>query len=343
MHSDPRNRQPRTQNRSTPTLRKSISPRPPQAARPKSTIFGPDCFDQFNPAARSTSSLINNPATSSPGTPAGSSGPGFGRPSPYSQDGKIIDFHGKEIDPSDRLPETSWAPEPEPKGPIKEKAPRDRVGLTGARGRSPRESFGGSGGSRFNGPGSSAGASPMNLASASSTPRDSPTTTVAKSSGGMIRARLKKPRPQSMAMTTPLSSQGASQPFRDIPNPVSHSSGGYGSTSPPMYASDALVRNHASFDASNSAPCNGSPTNFGGSAGYSGSPAGLAGYTGGGGIGGPPPIPAKVPLNEGSYGHGYGGPGDGQGDMSALSQELRSIDIGSGRGRVAGRRMLGFR
>jgi len=46
-------------------------------------------------------------------------------------------------------------------------------------------------------------------------------------------------------------------------------------------------------------------------------------------------------LGEGGYGYG-GSAGDGQGDMSALSQELRSIDIGSGRGRVAGRRMLGF-
>jgi hypothetical protein len=171
----------------------------------------------------------------------------------------------------------------------------------------------------------------------------------------MIRARLKKKeRPSSVAAEPTMAQQGVNQPFRDIPNPVATSPGGYGSGSPSNYGNNnSVVRNRGSFDANFSNGYDASPNTFGGSAGYSGSPAGLAGYTGRGTGGPPPPIPAKVPLgNEVAYGRNvYDRPSEqghtpqGQGDMSALSRELNSIDIGSGggRGRVAGRRMLGFR
>lgn len=289
-------------------------------------MFGPDDFDQFNPAARSTSSLANNPATSGPGTP--NTGMGSQQPSPY-EGGKIIDFHGKEIDPSDRLPETSWAPEPESRGASKERPVRGRIGLTGARGPSSRDSFSGS-----------ASGSPMAYGSPATTSRESPSTTtiVTKSGNPMIRARLKKKeRPQSVADVPSMPQQGVNQPFRDIPNPpAATSAGGYGS-------STALARHRGSF--SNEYE---NQKSLGGSAGYAGSPGGLAGYSGRGA--GAPPIPAKVPIqSQGAYG-ANGGAAYGRnvyqapsGGMDALSREMSSIDIGSGgRGRVARSRMLAY-
>ncbi|KAE9964479.1 hypothetical protein BLS_008284 [Venturia inaequalis] len=331
------NRQTRPQNRSTPTLRKSVSPQPLQAQRPRSTMFGPDDFDRFNPAARSTSSLANNPATSGPGTPNT-------QPSPY-EGGKIIDFHGKEIDPSDRLPETVWAPEPESRGASKERPVRDRIGLTGARGQSPRDALGGSATGRFRG--GSTGGSPMAHGSPASTTRESPLTTtiVTKSGNPMIRARLRrKESPPSVADVPSMPHQGVNQPFRDIPNPpAAMSPGGYGGGSPFYGSSNALARHRGSFSNEND-----NQNSFGGSTGYAGSPAGLAGYTGRGT--GAPPIPAKVPFqNEAAYG-ANGGAAYGRnvyvppsGGMDALSREMSSIDIGSGgRGRVPRSRMLGY-
>ena len=163
----------------------------------------------------------------------------------------------------------------------------------------------------------------------------------------MIRARLKKKeRPHSVADVSSMAQQGVNQPFRDIPNPAASTSpGGYGSGSPSTYGNTntALARSRASF----SNEYENSGNTFGGSSGWTGSPAGLAGYTGRGTSPAAPPIPAKVPLgNEVAYGRNvYDQPIEG-GDMSALSRELNSIDIGAGgggRGRVAGRRMLGFR
>jgi hypothetical protein len=288
-------RQFRPVNRSTPTTRKSLSPQPPMSdqQRPSSTHFDPDSFNRFNPTAMSSSSsLANHPATSSHGsTPA--------RESPYTKDGKIVDFHGNHIDPSDRLPETAWAPEPEPKGPVKDKPYRERERIGGARDlnvtlalrTSPRVSIGGN------------------------TPVDSPTTNGA-GNGGVIRARLrKKERPTSAIV---MSSAAHDRPFRDIPNPA----GSPNDYSPPHWSS--------AINAIKSSPnSNGSPGGY--DAGYGGNR-----YFGGNGNG-PPPIPAKVPLND-----DYAQPQD---NVDALSAELSRIDIGAGNGRQRlGRgRLLGFR
>jgi hypothetical protein len=167
----------------------------------------------------------------------------------------------------------------------------------------------------------------------------------------MIRARLKKKeRPHSVADVSSMVQQGVNQPFRDVPHPAAATSpGGYGSGSPSTYGNNtALARNRASFSDNYE---NSAGSTFGGSSGWAGSPAGLAGYTGRGNVNAAaaPPIPAKVPLgNEVAYGRNVYDEqqGHGGGDMSALSRELNSIDIGAGsggRGRVAGRRMLGFK
>lgn len=157
----------------------------------------------------------------------------------------------------------------------------------------------------------------------------------------MIRARLKKKeRPHSVADVPSMPQQGVNQPFRDIPNPPAATSpGGYGAGSP-YGSSNAVARHRSSF--SNEYENHNS---FGGSSGYGGSPAGLAGYTGRGT--GVPPIPAKLPLqNEAAYG-ANGGAAYGRnvydqpsGGMDALSREMSTINIGSGRGRLPRSRML---
>jgi hypothetical protein len=316
MNSDPR--QARQMDRSSATRRKSVSPQPPTSSeqRPSAVPFGPDSFDQFNPigpiGARSTSSLLNHPGTPNIATSLDGSAPGSRRDSPYSsrEDGKIIDFHGKEIDPSDRLPETSWAPEPEPKGRLKEKPARERERLTGARGPVEYGSNRASPGNRMSMLSGSASASPLTGGKSSTgpaTPMDNSPTV----SGPLVRNRLQKrpaasQRPQSMVM---LPSSAHQQPFQNIPTPGPVSpggfgAGGYGSGSPGAYGS-------------------GSPGGYGGARGSFDA------------LAGPPPIPAKVPINDGF----------GNDDLRALSEEMQNIDIGapSTRARVGKGRLLGFR
>jgi hypothetical protein len=285
-------RQPRSVDRLTPS-RKSVSPRPPDSTeRPPSVPFDPDSFNQFNPHApnaRSSSSLANNPATSGANTPY-DSGPNSQYQSPsLTETGKIVDFHGNEIDPSDRLPETSWAPEPEKKGPVKVYV-RDRERLTGARAPG---STGSRDGSREVGRLSQLNTSanaPPPLAITSGphiSPGGSPTS-LGDGKSTMGRNRLQKRnnaptniRPQSMAIVP----SGLNQPVRDIPDVSSYGPGGYGS--PSSYGSPGYSANHRNS--------------------YSA----------------PPPIPAKIPLND------SGSPvAVLPSDLSALSEEMKRIDLG---------------
>jgi hypothetical protein len=266
---------------------------------------------------------MNHPGTPNPATPLDGSAPGSQRESPFTKDGgKIIDFHGKEIDPSDRLPETSWAPEPEPKGQQKEKPSRDRERLTGARGHGDHGSSRASPGNRMSMLSGSASASPLTLSNSSTGPA-TPMDNSPPVPGPLVRNRLQKrptasqQRPQSMIM---LSSSAHHQSFSNIPAPGPTSPGGFGAGSPGMYSGG-----------SPNAYGGGSPGSFGGPspAGYGSTRGSFSGATGA------PPIPAKVPIN-----HGFGND-----DFNALSEELSTIDIGSSatRHRVGKGRLLGFR
>jgi hypothetical protein len=51
----------------------------------------------------------------------------------YNDKGQIVTFSGRTVDASDHLPVDNWAPEPVPKGTVKEKAPRSRAQLNGSR------------------------------------------------------------------------------------------------------------------------------------------------------------------------------------------------------------------
>ncbi|CBY01423.1 hypothetical protein LEMA_P002100.1 [Plenodomus lingam JN3] len=114
--------------RSMPT-RKSVSPRPPptndypEERRLSSVAFNPDSFDVYNP--RVSRSPIPSPIPSDDERP--------GSRMEYNEKGQIVTFSGRVVDASDHLPIDNWAPEPVPKGTVKEKAPRSRAQLNGSR------------------------------------------------------------------------------------------------------------------------------------------------------------------------------------------------------------------
>lgn len=105
--------------------RKSVSPRPPMAdegeRRLSGIAFSPDSFDVYNP----TISKSPAPGTSDDERP--------GSRMEYNDKGQIVTFSGRVVDASDHLPIDNWAPEPTPKGTVKEKPIRARVHLNGSR------------------------------------------------------------------------------------------------------------------------------------------------------------------------------------------------------------------
>jgi hypothetical protein len=280
----------RSQGRSPIIHRKSVSPRP--LANDGSPYFGtpysPDDYDVLNPAvAAQKTSKAESIASSS-----------------------IVDFHGNNIDPSDRLPESTWAPEPTPKLPP---------------GVDPSDHL----------PASTWAPEPT---TASSTPtRTGPRKTVVRlrdvsrplgqrGSTGAADPRIaaasnsQQRHRHSMyaAPPAPLFSGGAKQ---DI------AGGSPQSVSP--HTRNRLVKRNPAAAAMGAAP----PYMAAGA----GRPASMVGL---------PPIPAKVPLDpqERSWDGGRGPYGDAPpADMDRLSRELQSIDIGGVGRRVNGRRLLGFK
>ena len=105
--------------------RKSVSPRPPTRdedfgqRRLSGVPFGPDDFNVLNPS-------LSKPGDDEPERP--------GSRMEYNDKGQIVTFSGRVVDASDHLPIDNWAPEPEPKGTVKDKAPRIRAQLNGSRG-----------------------------------------------------------------------------------------------------------------------------------------------------------------------------------------------------------------
>lgn len=208
----------------SPITRKSVSPHPASAepSNAFSAAYSPDSFDALNPA-------IAKPSTNNDSTYHNHS------------EGPIIDFHGNVVDPSDRLPETSWAPEPLKKSPTKDpsdtlpisswateldhirSAPsrtikvRVRDRLNGSRDLEQRHSYG-------------PGSSPANRTTlyTSSPLISSP---VDASPTGRNRLVKKYTRPQSMA---PMSSWD--QPIRDVPLPPINSSPYSGQSGPAVPA-----------------------------------------------------------------------------------------------------------
>ncbi|KAF2260024.1 hypothetical protein CC78DRAFT_536644 [Lojkania enalia] len=292
-HSPAEERTSRLPARSMPT-RKSVSPRPPPSItdptdpverRMSGVPFDPDSFDVYNPTVSKFGS-------------SGSSGDDRRLNNVEINDkGQVVTFSGRVIDASDHLPLDSWAPEPEPKGPQKERLTRERPALSGARDieaarqrerdRKERDRIRNAVNSSFDSSDSSHNAlvtsrhyqnhdSPVNA----STMVLADSTTTPPNSGGRNRLQKRNQRPISSFIPSSQSSPS------NIPTPNTQvlrereNLGGYGSS--PTY--DAGSRHSVAA----------------------------------------PPIPAKIPLSADDSMQGE--------DMTALSLELQSIDIGPGSG-----------
>lgn len=270
-------------NRSTPN-RRPVSPLPPQSADFNGSSggipFSPDSYEAFNPHSRFASASnqstpndtfrnsYNGPSPYD--TPSKSRKAGTGptalepRPSPlsssqtvYDTTEPIIDAHGRTVDPSDHLPVSAWAPEPERKSPIKERPVRERERLTGAREPGSRPRMGSTA--------TSSTGTVQSLVVASRPPLNSAAgaDVVVLPSSLTGRNRLqKRARPQSAMVVA----GGQAHSVETSPVPV-----------PPGYGRP--MNGHRSADAS--------PV-----AGRYDSPGQRGSYGGA-----PPPIPAKVPLD----------------------------------------------
>jgi hypothetical protein len=93
----------------------------PEERRLSGVAFNPDSFDVYNPRM-SRSPIPSDDELERPGSRM-----------EYNDKGQIVTFSGRVVDASDHLPVDNWAPEPVPKGTVKEKAPRTRVQLNGSR------------------------------------------------------------------------------------------------------------------------------------------------------------------------------------------------------------------
>jgi hypothetical protein len=94
----------------------------PAERRLSGVAFDPDSFDVYNPRAS------RSPV---PGASDDEERPGSRME--YNDKGQIVTFSGRVVDASDHLPIDNWAPEPTPKGTVKEKPIRARAQLNGTR------------------------------------------------------------------------------------------------------------------------------------------------------------------------------------------------------------------
>lgn len=307
--------------------RKSVSPRPPGEERRSSGVpFGPDDFNVYNPNA--SKKTLNKDEVE------------------VNEKGQVVTFSGRVIDASDHLPLDSWAPEPEPKGKQKDRPVRERAVLSGARDieaarqrenayrkdRLEREKIRAAANQlviqpdtgspsnalvvagrhqardyqHYNG---SNGASPLNGMSSGALVLHE-TETTSPGAGGRNRLQKRSQRP-----TSEYISHSANRSSEYLPS-SNHASPGI-----PM--PNNVLRERENLG------------------GYGSSPV----YDRRGG-GSAPPIPAKVPMENGAGVYGGGGV---NGEDYALSLELQSIDIGPSGGRVraggaraSGRRYDGY-
>ena len=253
-------------------MRKSVSPQPgrgPGGISPSAVPFSPDSYDTFNPNLKSSSS--NNKLGSKYNTPEQSK-------DTYRQqqeeekpdDGPIIGNDGRVIDPSDHLPTSTWAPEPEVKPPRKgpeikfrfRQSPQGAQPMPNSSPRPPRETV-------------------IRPHLASTTPHAYSADNISPTAAA--RNRLQK---KTRASPTHYSSSPALPTTNDSPSMNSplreHVNYGHGSS--PMYPRS-------------------SPS-------------------------GPPPVPAKIPVDRGQEDWG----------SHALSEEMSRIDIGVGSGNSRVRR-----
>lgn len=310
-------------------MRKSVSPQPAPGSTdrrhsevPSQTPFGPDSFDVYNPMVGSADSINDRGARYT--TPEEAREATFQHEKQSRLgDGPIIGSDGRVIDPSDHLPSDTWAPEPEQK-PAKRgpevtirfrHTPQGAVQQPMAPSSNPRQQQ-----------------QPLhearpNILPSSSSSSSSPYSHNADATASRTRLQKKPPPPSS-------SRPGMAQP---APNsspliPTTTHTPPRNTTFPrmPTTSDYPLRENHGNYGPSSTGNNHNNIIN----------PA-----AGGGGYGYrpphnnnalPPPIPGKVPIGVDQEDWGVGGGGGG--GMSALSEEMRRIDIGGVAGRSPPRR-----
>lgn len=267
---------PRTPNR------KSVSPAPPspETRRLSGVPFGPDSYNALNPSLADSKSTPSLSAKYDPNEP--------------DPDAKIITHDGREIDPSDHIPESNYAPLLETKGPKyasqipdrNYRPPPNSAQASPASGRRPLRQAGR--------PQPMAASSPIYM---NPVPVDPSTPQTGRN---RLQKKANRMSAQPATHSSPLAPISPYQDNRDSFTPKSL---------PRTNTGDYHTENYP-------------PQHYGSSPGYRGNA-------------GPPPIPAKIPM-----GMGMNGPPPPQptgADAWALLEEMKNIDLGSGRARRRGR------
>ncbi|KAF3479918.1 C2 domain-containing protein c [Arthroderma uncinatum] len=308
--------------------RKSVSPHPRPVADPDSLSgipFGPDSYDSLNPTAALSSAALQ------PSSPYETPAEAMEAARQHEVEklrglGPIIGNDGRVIDPSDHLPLDTWAPEPERKtkkpevvvrfkhtshtntvGPRVTARDRSRTSISSA-----RHSY-----------------QPSSSQSNNSTPPARPPKRItyipsssSPSSGSTTTATSILDRPSSSSRQT------GSNALRERENFSSSYSPPANIMTPPHYrARQAQAQAQARTHGRSPSPSPSTrPLHS-----HSSSHSGISKYYQKSG----PPIPAKVPIHPGSQNYPsdiYSGAGGrAGGDLDALSEEMKRIDIGLGK------------
>ncbi|KAI9849901.1 MAG: hypothetical protein M1837_000115 [Sclerophora amabilis] len=286
--------------------RKSVSPAPVASAperRLSGVPFSPDAYDALNPNATSPGSVEPGSGYQTPEHSRDSIHQDFVDASVVNSDEPIIGSDGRVIDPSDHLPTATWAPEPELKNPQKAGRPelRSRPSPQGAQ-PMPQSTR------RLP---REQPARPQSITTPIHVPSPEPSPAPATPSSGGTRNRLQK-RVRMQASSPGLAAKSSPLASYDSQKSTPCSL-------PRRSTDDFALREHENYPAHTPSPTG--QMGFGGwggrGAGTRNSPAAASAA---------PPLPAKLPLNAGREDH------------SALSEELKSIDIGSaGRSRIVRR------
>ncbi|KAK2840509.1 hypothetical protein FQN49_006206 [Arthroderma sp. PD_2] len=310
--------------------RKSLSPQPPPVADPDSLPgipFGPDSYDTLNPSA-ALSSAVLQPASSYETPEEAMEAARQHEVEKLRGLGPIIGNDGRVIDPSDHLPLDTWAPEPERKtkkpevvvrfkhtshtntvGPRVTPRDRPRTSISSA-----RHSY-----------------QPSSSQSNNTTPPARPPKRItytpsssSPSSGSTTTTTSVLDRPSSS------SRQIGSNALRERENFASNYSPPTNIMTPPHYrARQAQAQAQAQAQTHGGSPSPSPSTRPLHS--HSPSHSGISNYYQKSG----PPIPAKVPIHPGSQNYHpdvYSGAGGGVGgELDALSEEMKRIDIGLGK------------
>lgn len=225
-------------------VRKSVSPAAPSPdkRRLSGVPFGPDSYNSLNPSLSGSTSTPSLSAKYDPNEP--------------DPDAKIITHDGREVDPSDHIPESNYAPLLESKGPKYASQQPDRNYRPSPNGRQPNPSTGRTplrqAAPR---PQSMAASSPIQMSGGISEP------STPQNGRNRLQKKVNRMSAQPAPHSSPLAPISAYQDNTYAPSPRSL---------PRQHPGDYSNENYA-------------PQQYGSSPGYRGTAA-------------PPPIPAKIPV-----------------------------------------------